>query len=100
MREGENFKMDSADKLVKFSKVIVYHSPCAAVFSAYVLFSRSNHSVGRFCSSNIGQYKPFPMYSVDGYARIHFHSDSVDIGAGFLLSYWLLNTSRLSKNCV
>eukprot|EP00112_Aurelia_sp_Birch-Aquarium-sp1_P001595 Seg1173.5 transcript_id=Seg1173.5/GoldUCD/mRNA.D3Y31 product=Cubilin protein_id=Seg1173.5/GoldUCD/D3Y31 len=65
-----------------------------------VFLTRSNHSAGRFCSNNIGQYKPFPMYSVDGYARIHFHSDSADIGAGFYLSYWLMNTSRLSQNCV
>eukprot|EP00794_Sanderia_malayensis_P017363 gene17363-19100_t len=59
-----------------------------------VYLTSSYKSIGRYCSNNIGNYKPSHMFSYDGNAKIRFHSDSSITGTGFKLRYRLRSTKN------
>eukprot|EP00794_Sanderia_malayensis_P010762 gene10762-11912_t len=50
----------------------------------------SYKSIGRYCSNNIGNYKPSYMFSHDGKAKMRFYSDSSITGTGFKVQRLLM----------
>jgi len=54
-----------------------------------VYLTRSQRSIGKFCSNNLKDSGLFNMYSNDGHAKIKFHSDYSGTGNGFSLQYKL-----------
>ncbi|XP_065054715.1 tolloid-like protein 1 [Rhopilema esculentum] len=58
-----------------------------------VYLTSSYKSIGKYCSDNMVDTKPFNMYSYDGYAKIVFKSNSSNTRSGFSLTYQLKSTS-------
>ncbi|XP_065054714.1 uncharacterized protein LOC135683399 [Rhopilema esculentum] len=58
-----------------------------------VYLTSSYKSIGKYCSDNMVDTKPFNMYSHDGYAKIVFKSDSARTRSGFSLTYQLKSKS-------
>ncbi|XP_065054872.1 uncharacterized protein LOC135683524 isoform X2 [Rhopilema esculentum] len=58
-----------------------------------IFLTSSYKSIGKYCSDNMIDTKPFNMYSHDGYAKIVFKSDSWITRSGFSLTYQLKSKS-------
>ena len=58
------------------------------------------HSIGRYCSNNIGGNVPFEVFSPDNCLRIKLHSDGYDAGLGFRARYSSFQLSKGKFNIV
>ncbi|XP_065054811.1 fibulin-2-like [Rhopilema esculentum] len=93
IRPSSSYPSSSYYLEIKWTRLSVQGSLPSCTDYVEVFLTRLYKSIGRYCSDNMIDTKPFNMYSYDGYANIVFRSDSSITRTGFSLTYQLKSKS-------